>query len=395
MEGLVFALLLLFLSILGLLERRRHSINLSLIPIRIHINGSRGKSTVTRLIAGGLHEAGFKVLAKTTGTSPRLIFDNGREVEIERRGKPGIKEQMDVVAIAAKRRVQALVIECMAIQPECQWTSEHRMLRSTIGVITNIRRDHLDVMGSTLEDIAHAQCNTLPKSGIVVTAEKPYLPVIIEEAAKVNAQVIIADPEEIPPSLRKMIPPLEFEEDIAIALTVCEQLGVQPAIALQGMLKARPDPGALSLYTIKIDHKELLLVNAFAANDPVSTRLILEKLQVQGFLEYPAIAILNNRKDRVHRAQQFSSLLTHGQLPLDLQGVILVGGHTGYLERCLVRSGFCSEKIMNMGKQSDISEIMQKVVEISADKMIVVGMGNTARVGQALVDYWEKAGEKL
>jgi poly-gamma-glutamate synthase PgsB/CapB len=213
------------------------------------------------------------------------------------------------------------------------------------------------------------------------------------EAAKMNTHVIIADPEEIPPSLRRLIPPLEFEEDIAIALKVCEQLDVQPAIALQGMLKVRPDPGAFRLYTLHINRKELLLVNAFAANDPVSTSMILEKLQGQGVLEYPAVVILNNRKDRVHRAQQFSMLLAHESLPLDLHGVILVGSQTGYLTRCLVRSGFSSEKIVNMGRQADIRKIMQKVVELTTDKMIVIGMGNAAGVGQALVDYWEKAGE--
>lgn len=393
MEGLIFGLLLVFLVILGLLERRRHTINLSLIPICIHVNGSRGKSTVTRLIAGGLREAGFTVLAKTTGTSPRLIFDNEREVEIKRRGKPSIKEQMKVVALAAKRGVQALVVECMAIHPECQWTSEHRMLRSTIGVITNIRKDHLDVMGPTLEDIARAQCNTLPKNGTVVTAEKQFLSVIMEEAVKVGTKVIIADPEEIPQPLRKMIPPLAFEEDIAIALKVCEQLDIRPEVALQGMLKAQPDPGAFRLYNMEIDDKELLFVNAFAANDPTSAKIILEKLRLQGFLDYPAIAILNNRKDRVQRAQLFSTLLTNEQLPLNLQSLILVGTHTGYLERCLIRSGFPSGKIMNMGRQSDIMAIMHNVFEITDHKTIVIGMGNTAGVGQALVEYWEKAGK--
>lgn len=393
MEGIICVLVLGFLVALGLIERQRHDRNLDRIPFRIHVNGSRGKSTVTRLIAGGLREAGFKVLAKTTGTSPRLIFDDGQEAEIKRQGKPSITEQMNVVAIAAKRGVQALVVECMAIHPECQWISEHRMLRSSIGVITNIREDHLDVMGSTLEDVARAECNTLPKNGIVVTAETRFLSVIKEEAAKVDTKVIIADPEAIPQSLRKMISPLEFEEDVAIALKVCEQLEIQPESALQGMLRAQPDPGALRLYNMEIDHKELLFVNAFAANDPTSVKMILKKLRLQGFLDCPAIVILNNRKDRGHRAQLFSRVLTNEQLPLNLRGAILVGTHTGYLERCLIRSGFPSEKIMNMGRQvGDIREIMQRVYKMASGKTTVVGMGNIAGVGQALVEYWEKVG---
>ena len=250
-------------------------------------------------------------------------------------------------------------------------------------------------MGPTLEDIARSQCNTLPKNGIVVTAEKQFLPVIMEEAAKVNTKVITADPEEILQPLRKMIPPLEFEEDIAIALKICEQLDIKPEVALQGMLKAQPDPGALRLYTMEIDDKELLFVNAFAANDPTSAKIILEKLRLQGLLDCPAVVILNNRKDRVHRAQLFSTLLTNEQLPLNLLRLLLVGTHTGYLERWLIRSGFPSEKIVNMGRQSDIVKIMRKVFEITAHKTIVIGMGNAAGVGQALVEYWEKVEEGL
>jgi hypothetical protein len=36
------------------------------IPVRIHVNGIRGKSSVTRLIAAALREAGIRTVAKTT-----------------------------------------------------------------------------------------------------------------------------------------------------------------------------------------------------------------------------------------------------------------------------------------------------------------------------------------
>ena len=37
------------------------------------MNGTRGKSSVTRLVAAGLREGGLKTFAKTTGTAPRVI----------------------------------------------------------------------------------------------------------------------------------------------------------------------------------------------------------------------------------------------------------------------------------------------------------------------------------
>lgn len=43
------------------------------IPHIIYVNGTRGKSTVTRLIDGGLRAGGLRVFCKTTGTLPMSI----------------------------------------------------------------------------------------------------------------------------------------------------------------------------------------------------------------------------------------------------------------------------------------------------------------------------------
>jgi len=69
---IIFIFSIIFL-ISGIIEQINHYKRVKRIPIRIHVNGTRGKSITTRLIAAGLREAGFKVLAKTTGILPRLI----------------------------------------------------------------------------------------------------------------------------------------------------------------------------------------------------------------------------------------------------------------------------------------------------------------------------------
>ena len=70
---ITLSILLLILFVLGLLESYNHTYYLNKIPNRIHVNGARGKSSVARLIASGIRESGSKVLAKTTGSSPRII----------------------------------------------------------------------------------------------------------------------------------------------------------------------------------------------------------------------------------------------------------------------------------------------------------------------------------
>ena len=60
--------------VLGIREQMAQKRNVEKIPIRVNINGIRGKSTVTRLITSILTEAGYKTVGKTTGTAARMIY---------------------------------------------------------------------------------------------------------------------------------------------------------------------------------------------------------------------------------------------------------------------------------------------------------------------------------
>ena len=143
--------LIITLIIFGVCENYFHIKSLNNIPIRVHVNGTRGKSSVTRLIAAGLREGEVRTFAKTTGTSPRIINDKGDDIEIHRLRSASIGEQIKLIRYFSKKNPDALVIECMAVNPQYQWVSEHRIIRSTLGVITNVRPDHLDEMGSSNE----------------------------------------------------------------------------------------------------------------------------------------------------------------------------------------------------------------------------------------------------
>src|SRR5262245_63096756 len=99
----------------GVWEARQHQRTLERIPLRIHVNGSRGKSSVTRLIAAGLRAGGIRTIAKTTGTKPRFIYADGSEVPVVRAGSPNIIEQVRIVRRAAQLDARALVVECMAV----------------------------------------------------------------------------------------------------------------------------------------------------------------------------------------------------------------------------------------------------------------------------------------
>ncbi len=313
MIELTLITLLMILIFLGLLESYFHEKSLSNLPIRIHVNGARGKSSVTRLIAAGLRSGGLKTLAKTTGTSPRIINANGEDREIFRLRSATIGEQVRLLRSFAKQKPEAVVIECMAVNPHYQWISEHKMIRSTIGVITNIRPDHLDEMGSTIEDNTMSISNTIPHNGTIVTvidSENNQVNNILKrESLKKNTKLFFADNNKISSKFMKKFKYLEHVDNVSLAIEVCKQCGVNEKNALEGMLKSNPDPGATVVWNLNFhNNHNNNFVNLFAANDPSSTYNIFE--QLKSLIEDRKVCIfLNTRDDRRYRTYQLLDLI--------------------------------------------------------------------------------------
>jgi len=367
----------------GIIEQINHLKRVKKIPIRIHVNGTRGKSTTTRLIAAGLREAGFKVIAKTTGTLPRIILEDGTEIPIKRRGNANITEQIKIFTEAAKRKADALVLECMAVNPEPQWVSEHKMVNSTIGVITNVREDHLEDIGPGLNNMAESLKLTIPQNGVLVTAEKDYFTIFKEQADKLKTKIIWANPNDISDKIIKKFDYMNFKENVSIAFQVNKLLGVEEEIALKGMLKANPDPGALKIYKLTKEDKILFFVNAFAANDRSSTLIIWENIKKSADLNHlPTIGIINNREDRVLRALQFAHILAK---EIILSKIILVGPLSKLTERTLLKFKVPDNQILNLGRTTNTDEILQTVLKSINNKGILIGLGNTKGMGQSLI----------
>jgi poly-gamma-glutamate synthase PgsB/CapB len=379
------------LIVLGVLEFILHRRRLSKIPIRIHVNGTRGKTSVTRLIAAGLREAGIRCVAKTTGTVPRFVLPNGREVPVYRPGGPNVIEQKQAVTMAAAQRAEALVVECMALQPQLQWLSESRLVRSTHGVITNARPDHLDVMGPTEDDVAHALAATVPVGGVFVTAERKhrafFQQVAEERGSRFRAGEDIS--RALTPDDLAGFSYLEHEENVTLALAVCEELGIDNETALRGMWRAKPDPGAMTEDEVEFFGRHIVFVNGFAANDPISTQYIWEQSLRRHRELDRRIAVFNCRSDRSDRSEQLAeSYATWTQA----DEVVLLGSGQYIFARAAVKSGLDPTRLVFVDQihPADIFEILLGLAESSA---LIMGLGNIAGPGLALAEYFANRGK--
>jgi poly-gamma-glutamate synthase PgsB/CapB len=319
---------LIVLLVLGLAERLARDRAWRAVPIRIHVNGSRGKSTVTRLIWAALREAGIPALGKTTGTSPRLLLPDGTERVLRRWAPASIREQLAFVRRARRLGARAIVVECMALDPELQWISEREMVGASIGVITNVRLDHTEVMGGDLDAIAATLANTVPRRGVLVLGDARGAAFFRDRAARLGTRVVTAEPAATAAGPRRPVDsrpdplPRWLQEDTCVALAVTRQLGIDDATASRGFAAAPLDPGAASSGTASLRGRSLPWLDATAANDPESLAVLLG-----GADGRRKVLVYNHRADRGSRLVTFAR---HAPIVARAQRVIVTGARPAW-----------------------------------------------------------------
>jgi poly-gamma-glutamate synthase PgsB/CapB len=385
--SLLLSIIILLISVAGIIEFGRHQKRIYSIPIRIHINGTRGKSSVTRLIGAALREAGIRTITKVTGTNPRLILEDGSEAEIYRKESPNIIEQLSIIKYAAKRKAEALVMECMALQPQYQWITEKQMIHATIGVITNVRLDHVDVMGYTLSEIANVLSKTIPDNQYFFTTGDEGSEILRKKADKISTLTHISNGDGVSDEEMNGFKYIEHKENVALALAVCKHLKVDRTTALNGMHNANPDAGALKLYRVNAFNKVTNFYNAFAANDYQSTLMIWNMIKEEESFKGPKIILLNNRHDRMDRAKQLAEMLGK-KLRDELDYLILIGQSTDVVKDLSISEGVDRNKIINLG-WTEPSIIFEKILSYTDTESTVVAIGNMGGLGGKVADFFE------
>ena len=372
---LILVLISLFLLISEYLIVRRA---VNKIPIRILVNGTRGKSSVVKYISAGLRGADKRTLAKITGVIPTIINPDGSEKIIKRIGPVRIQEQFKLIKLAAKNSIECLVLECMSINPELQML-ESKIFRPDIYVITNIRDDHREQMGDT-ENQIHSICEAIPVNSCILTAEKKYLSEIKQATESKNSKLIFVDENELVNNEYEST----FSANIKIAQKVFDILKIENAkseAGLQKILKSDIN----SFLELRLDGKKVTFINGFAVNDVQSAEEFLDHWDkiLSGINNLNII--FNSRSDRPLRSVLFAKWISSIKI---LNKVILTGNHIPRTKLELTRNGIDPQRII-VWTRKKTKNLRECVKEIAEHESFFMGFGNIAGDGLRIVNIFE------
>jgi gamma-polyglutamate synthase len=343
--------LLIGVSYLGylLIEKRKVAIYRSSFSHVIHVAGTRGKTTVTRMVGHALRSKGVRVFTKVSGTIPSYIDTEGEEHVIKRLGLANIREQMRMMRRAYLEKADVLVIECMAIKEEYVRLTQHEMLRADHVVITNIRKDHLEDQKS---DQAHALLAAVPRAGKLFVRRDDH-DIFFKTANEQNALLATVEGDDFDDTFG----------NVAFVEAVIASLGYETDDLIKDYA---PDIGAFGMHR----QKGVTFVNAFSVNDRSSLENIYEKLKKSEDLDLAkATFLINNRADRPQRALDFLDFLK----VLEPKIVYVAGPFYRRFQKAL--------------KTTDVRRYRSPE---SVEGSLVLGIGNIQSVGYEVIDYFRE-----
>jgi poly-gamma-glutamate synthase PgsB/CapB len=364
---MLFILLLVLLFVgFGVAEYALHRRNLARIPVRVQVNGTRGKSSVTRLIAAGLRGGGMRVAAKVTGTNPRFILSDTEEHPVRRLGKANILEELRIVRLANRY----------------QRTENRMLIRPTHGVITNVRADHLDVMGPTVTDVGRALSNSIPRRGRFFTAERGHQLQTLQKRVPRDTAMTVTDPATVRDEEMTGFTYIEHRENVALALAVCDSLGVERQSALAGMHRSLPDSGVMRLIRVVDKGKVVELVNTLAANDPDSIGMLWQMVKARSD---ERIILVNCRRDRADRSKQLAELVAGWEC----SHIVATGGLPRVFLHRALELGVPRAKLTDLGEERPPAEVYERVFGLVTGRAMVFATGNTVGYGDSLIAHFE------
>lgn len=385
------------------------------IPLRIAVTGTRGKTTVTRLLASVLREDGRRVLAKTTGSEATLILPDGSIEEVRRRGQASILEQKALLHRGVGLGVRVVVAEIMSVHAENHVAETQQLLKPHVVLVTNFRVDHTEAAGDSRADVAAVLALDVPAGARVFVPEVEAMDSFRESAAARGARLT-----EVPAgTAASMIdeekgPRLaDFGENLDLVVAVARSLDIADDTIRRGIRAALQDIGAVRLwhYAPEQSGPAIFLASAFAANDPESTLIVYDRvMKTLGASADRCVGLIVLRADRGDRSIQWADALAGGLLgrfshlyvagthaPAFRRRIRQIDGRRarrdGGPERAAHPRPAPPIRVLRSAPAADLTELA--ISEIRDSGGVVFGFGNVGGAGKALVRHWAAIGEAV
>jgi len=272
---------------------------------RVLVTGSRGKSSVVRLLHAAMQSAGLRTYARITGVVPRELGPDGVR-NISRSAGAHVGEMRWWLS-QLPATARGVVLENSAIAPEFQALAG-RWLRPDITVLTNTLPDHQEIWGPSAACAARVLAAGVPAHGRVVLpdslAEDEHL---LDLLGRRCCRVVFARPADLQLEHHRAV-------NLGLAMAAVEQLGLDPGPSIGAMRRLPRD--RYDFHVANYGGAEVAL--AFSANDVASTRRLFESLS---WSPDETRLIYNHRLDRPGRLASFIGWLS--QFPW--REVVIIG----------------------------------------------------------------------
>lgn len=253
------------------------------------VTGSRGKSSIVRLLHAAMHAAGLQSYARITGVIPRELGPQGTR-KISRSAGAHV-EEMRWWLRRLPSSARAIVLENSAIAADFQGLAK-RWLRPDVTVLANTLPDHQELWGSSSACAARVLVAGIPKnSKLILPVDLETDKYLLELLDRRQCQLIFAEPAMLAGDNYHAI-------NVGLALATVEYLGLATAPALEAMLGLRPD--RYDFHVTSCGGAEVAM--AFSANDITSTRNLFRSLM---WSPDETRLIYNHRADRPGRFRSF------------------------------------------------------------------------------------------
>ena len=309
--------------------------------------GTRGKSGTERLKAALFEALGHGVISKSTGCEAMFMysypFGRNKEMFLFRPfDKATIWEHHRLIQFAARMKAKVFLWECMGLTHSYVKILQRMWSRDDISTITNTYPDHEDLQGPAGINIPYVMRNFIPQKAVCITTEEIMTPILRQGAKELETRLVETGWLQaglLPQDILQKFPYEEHPYNIALVLTLAEEMGVDSNFALKEICdRVIADIGVLKAFPVAhLNHRKLEFINGMSANERFGC---LGNWKRMGFYKHDYInepdlivsALVNNRADRVPRSRVFAKILVED---IQTDYIFIVGtnlaGFQGYI----------------------------------------------------------------